>query len=65
MPIMVGFKPIFDGMGSELLCEKRAEIPIDAALKNGWRISIIRLADHPLSPATEDFLDCPRIAAKR
>ena len=65
MPIMVGFKPIFDGMGSELLCEKRAEIPIDAALKNGSRTPIIRLEDHPVSPATGDLLDCLKIAAQR
>jgi DNA-binding transcriptional LysR family regulator len=100
MPIMAGFKSIFDSVGSEpptrylesssldlTLTELKsnrylsilprelvrseldsgelAEIPINLEPRNGWRISIIRLADHPVSPATADFLDCLKSAAQR
>lgn len=39
------------------------ELPVKLQPNEGWNISIIRLADHPLSPATVDFLECLRIAA--
>lgn len=39
------------------------ELPLRLQPDNGWNISVIRMADHPLSPAVADFLDCLRGAA--
>lgn len=36
------------------------ELPVGLEPASGWNLSIIRLAEHPLSPAAADFLDAVR-----
>lgn len=48
----------------ELDADLLVELPIPLEPAGGWNISIITLADRPLSPASADFLDYVRTVAR-
>jgi DNA-binding transcriptional LysR family regulator len=49
---------------AELDLGELIELPIPLDPIKGWDISIIRMIEHPLSPAVQDFLDCLRSVAR-
>ena len=49
---------------AELEASELIELPITLDPIEGWDISIIRMTEHPLSPAVQDFLDCLRGVAR-